>query len=82
MVSLGALYAGDYSILRYRIWRGREPYGQVTVHHYDAVPLRNGKTEIFPLAPDNETCVHSLFPHFAFNPCWYVSRHTEDRIDL
>jgi hypothetical protein len=25
------------------------------------------------------TCVHSLFPHMGYQPCWYLSRHSEQR---
>jgi len=39
-------FAADYAIFRLRVAKGWTPYGSVTVLHYDAVPQRNGKTEL------------------------------------
>lgn len=77
-----AVYAGDYAVLRFRLAKGKRPFGTVTVYRYYAVEEKNLKTEY---AFDNSaavTCVHSLFPHFGCSPCWYLNRHTEQRIDL
>jgi hypothetical protein len=76
------VYASDYLTLRYRIVQDREPFGSVTVRHYYAVREKNGKTEFMFNPPETQTCVHSLFPHFGYPPCWYLNRHTEQRIDL
>ena len=49
VVAAGVLaYSGDYLWLRYRILKARNPYGTVRVNGYDAVPLKNGKTEFYP----------------------------------
>jgi len=77
-----ALYAIDYGILRYRIASKRTPFATVTVHPYDAVPQKDHKTEFLFEDPVNETCVHSLFPHMGDTPCWYLTRHTDKRIDF
>ena len=76
------LYAGDYVSVRYRIPRGREPFGSVEVQPYYAVPLKDGKTEFMFLKPQNEICVHSLFPLLVHNPCWYVVRHRDKAIKI
>lgn len=76
------VYAADYTILRYRVATKRSPFGTVTVHPYDAVPQKDHKTEFLFEDPRDETCVNSLFPHMGDAPCWYLSRHTEQRIDL
>lgn len=80
VVSLALLYAGDYASVRYRIPRGRDPLGTVEVQPYYAVPLKGGKTEFMFLKPENQVCVHSLFPHLGHNPCWYVRRHRDKPI--
>lgn len=82
--ALGAvlIYAGDYLSLRWRIPRNRPAFGSVRVHPYYAIPLKGGKTEIVSLDPVVRSCVHSLFPHLDANPCWYVQRHTRERIDM
>jgi hypothetical protein len=76
------IYAADYIAFRYRVSHGRDPYGQVTVSSYDAVPQKNGKTQFIFNPPEAQTCAHSLFPHAGFTPCWYLQRHAEQRIDL
>ena len=79
---LAAVYASDYLSLRYRIPGSREPFGTVQVERYYAVPQKNGKTEFLFDQTETQKCVHSLFPHFGDNPCWYVSRHKQKRIDM
>lgn len=75
------LYAGDYALVRYRVARNRDAFGTVEVQPYYAVPLKDGKTEFMFLKPENETCVHSLFPHLGHNPCWYTYKHRDKRIN-
>jgi hypothetical protein len=82
MALIGLLYAGDYASVRFRIPKRRDPFGVVQVRPYYAVPQKNGKPEFYFLDPQNQTCVHSLFPHLGYNPCWYVSRHARQRIDM
>lgn len=76
------LYAGDYASVRFRIPKSRDPYGVVQLRPYYAVRQKDGKPEFYFLDPENRVCVHSLFPHMGYNPCWYVSRHTQRRVDL
>jgi hypothetical protein len=76
------VYAGDYLSLRYKIPKGRDPFSSVTVQPYYAIHEKNGRTEYDFAPPQSQVCVRSLFPHFGYNPCWYMSRHTEKRIDI
>jgi hypothetical protein len=76
------LYAGDYAVVRFRIPKGRDPFGVVRVRPYYAVRQKSGKSEFYFLEPQNQVCVHSLFSHLGYNPCWYVSRHTQRRVDF
>jgi hypothetical protein len=82
VVFFALLYAGDYAAVRYPIPRSRNPLGTVEVQPYYAVPLKDGKTEFMFLKPENQVCVHSLFPHLGHNPCWYVRRKRNKRIDV
>jgi len=82
IVLLGLVYAGDYLSLRYRIPNNRSQLGSVTVTEMYAIHEKNNKTEYqFPPAQD-QTCVQSLFPHFGYSPCWYLRRHSQQRIDI
>ena len=82
LLLLAALYTGDYAAVRVPIPRSRAAYGTVTVRRYYAAMKKDGKPDYYFTPPAAETCVHSLFPHFGYEPCWYLSRHTNQEIDL
>jgi hypothetical protein len=72
----------DFIVFRIRVAANRNPYGTVTVNHYYAVLMKNGKTQFIFDPPQPETCVHALFPHAGSMPCWYLSRHPDRRTDI
>ncbi len=76
------IYAGDYLLLRYRVATNRQAFGTVTVRPYYAVPQKDHKTEFLFDDPEDQTCVHSLFPHLGDSPCWYLNRNKDQRIDM
>jgi len=85
LAAMGAValaYGGDYLVLRVRAATNRNAYGSVTVNHYTAVLQKNGKTTFTFDPPAPWTCVNSLFPHQGWLPCWYLSRHTDQRTDI
>jgi len=83
VVGLALLAFGlDYAVFRIRVATGRNPYGSVTVTHYYAVLQKNGKTAFMFDPPQPQTCVNALFPHVGSLPCWYLSRHPEQRTDI
>lgn len=75
-------YVGDYVSVRYRISKGRAQFSTVTIQPYYAIHEKSGKTEYDFAEPQSQVCIHSLFPHFGYSPCWYVKRHTDKRIDI
>jgi hypothetical protein len=75
-------YAADYGVFQYRLTTKRQPFGSVTVEHYDAVEHKNGKAELIFEPPVQQTCVNSLFPHAGDLPCWYLTRHAEQKTDI
>ena len=75
-------YAIDFAVFRYRVATNRQPYGQITVTSYDAVPQKSGKTQFIFHPPEAQTCVNSLFPREGYEPCWYLQRHAEQRVDM
>ena len=78
----GLVYAGDYLSLRFKIPPGRQQFGSVTVEPYYEIHEKNGKTEYDFKDPEPETCANSLFPHFGYQPCWYLRRHPERKIEI
>lgn len=79
---LGIAYGADYCVFRYRVATKGQTFGSVTVEHYNAVPRKDGKSEFIFDPPVQKTCVHSLFPHAGNPPCWFLSRHAEQRTDM
>lgn len=79
---LGASYAGDYIWLRYRMneTSAGTALGAVEVRRYWEIPNKNGKFEYSFDPPFMQTCVHSLFPHLGYSPCWYVNREKLQRV--
>lgn len=76
------VYVGDYVSIRYRIPGNRAQFGTVTVTKLYMIHEKNNKTE-YELAPsENRTCVYSLFPQLGYTPCWYLSRHSEEHIEI
>lgn len=81
VAALAVLYVGDDLSARLPIPRSRNVYGKVTIERLDTIPHKNGKVEYIPEEPVNETCIHSLFPHMGYLPCWYLARKTEQRVN-
>jgi hypothetical protein len=75
-------YAFDYAVFRYRLAANHNPFGQVTIQSYDAVQQKSGKIQFIFNPPENQTCVHALFPRAGFLPCWYLQRNTEPRTNI
>jgi hypothetical protein len=82
LLALLLVYLGDDLSVRFKIPKTRNPFGTVRVRRYYAVGLKSGKTDFMFLDPQNQTCVHSLFPHLGYPPCWYLARHPVKRVDM
>jgi hypothetical protein len=72
----------DFGVFRLRIADQRNPYGSVVVRRSYAVLQKNGKTQFIFDPPTPEPCVKALFPHSGMQPCWYLSRHPEQRTNI
>jgi hypothetical protein len=82
LILLAMVYAGDYSVVRYRVPYGRPPFGQVTIQPLYVIHQKNGKIDYEMGDPEIDVCVRSIFPHMGYSPCWYLSRHTDRHIDI
>ncbi len=79
MVSfLAVLYLCDDLYARFR----HEPFADVHIDRMLAVHEKFNKIGYESTDPITERCVYALFPHFGYNPCWYVTRHTMRFIDI
>ena len=81
------LYLGDYLYFRLRMLHPRQsdPLESFTRPRVLAIPEKGGKTsyEIDQQDPQQTiTCVHSLFPHGGYSPCWYVKPRIDQPIQM
>jgi hypothetical protein len=60
----------------------RPRYSVYTINRFYRVDEKFNKFSLNPLPAVDERCVNALFPHFGSNPCWYVSRHTMQSVEV
>jgi hypothetical protein len=74
VVALALLYAGDWSVARYREAHGTA-FDSVEVDQFLATPLKGSKTEYDMIGSFQQTCSRSIFPQLGQPACWWVRRH-------
>ena len=87
IAALALTYAGDYLWFRVRLIHPKpvDPLKSIHGPRVLAIPEKGGKTsyEIDQQNPEQTvTCVHSLFPHAGFSPCWYVRPRVSQPIPM
>jgi hypothetical protein len=84
LVALVITYAVDYISLHLRMRKPTptDPFESVSIDRMYAILQKSGKSEFVPADTINVTCVHSLFPHSGYNPCWYVERQKDQTIPM
>jgi hypothetical protein len=73
VVAAVALYAGDFAWFEYRMQNAKPNDPLETMTFYYATDIKGGKVEVFDDQPQTAICVHSLFPHAGYKPCWRFS---------
>jgi len=78
ILAVALVYAGDYAWARWRMSGSNSAaaLGTVQVNKIWEVPRKDGRVEFSFDPPQSQACLHSLFPHFGYVPCWYAVRHT------
>ncbi len=91
LIVLAAAFAVIYCVdsLSFRIRmihpRPADPLEFLKAMRLLAIPEKGGKTsyEIDQQNPEQAiTCVHSLFPHAGYSPCWYVKPRINQPIPM
>jgi hypothetical protein len=87
LATLVLIYCGDFISLRVRMLHPKpaDPFESLTALRVLAIPEKNGKTayEVDAQNPQQTVnCVHSLFPHSGFWPCWYVKPRINQPIPM
>ena len=84
ILALVLIYTGDYLCVRFRMARNKtgDPFETQMIERTYGIPHKNGSAEIVVSDPEPETCVHSIFPHMGYIPCWYFNRNSKNIIML
>ena len=86
-LAVALAYAGDYLLVRLRMLypKTNDPFETLTAPRILAVPEKGNRTsyEIDVLHPTQTfVCVHSIFPHYGNQPCWYLKKKIDNPIPL
>jgi hypothetical protein len=75
VVALALVYVADFCVFQIKK-SGKNPtaFGTVRVQPFYAIPHKDGKAEYMFGDPQDQACVHALFPHSGLSTCWYIAR--------
>jgi hypothetical protein len=87
VATFAILFIVDYLYVRVRMFHEKpgDPFESVRALRILAIPEKNGKTsyEVDVQNPEQTvTCVHSLFPHCGYSPCWYIKPRINQPIPM
>jgi hypothetical protein len=87
LAALALLYLVDYLSVRIRAMHPKptDPFESLSTLRMLAIPQKNGKTDYEVDSQDPNTtvtCVHSLFPHMGYSPCWYIKPRINQPIPM
>lgn len=87
VAAFATVYACDYFYLRIRMLHATptSPFETMTRTRVLAIPQKNGKFDyqIDQTQPvETLICVHSLFPHYGDQPCWYLKPRINQPIPI
>jgi len=74
-VAAGALWVGDWVVMRVRVSHGTA-YRVVQVNQFLATPLKGSKVEYDYMGTAPVTCSRSIFPQEGNPACWWLERHS------
>lgn len=87
LAAVFCLFVLDYAYVRIRMIRHKpaDPLETMTRTRVLAILQKNGKYDyqVDAVTPvESVTCVHSLFPHFGDQPCWYLKPRLNQPIPI
>lgn len=87
IAALAVFYVGDYLWFRVRLIHPKavDPIESLKTVRVLAIPEKGGKIsyEIDQQNPEQTVkCVHSLFSHASYSPCWYVKQRINQPIPM
>ena len=84
LASVALVWVGDYVSVRQRMAHktSTDPIESISVRPVYAISRKDGKDEFDFGDPLTQRCIHSLFPHLGYDPCWYVVRQSQKPIPI
>ena len=84
VVSFGLTYFGDDLSVRSRMSHktASDPVETMSLRPVYAIPRKDGKAEFDFGDPQTQTCVHAIFPHLGYSPCWFILRQNSKPIPI
>ena len=79
LAALIVVYVGDFLLARLH---GNAGLGSVDVQIMWAIKQKDGRIDYELGDRETRPCVHSLFPHSGYTPCWYLTRHKNQVISV
>jgi len=86
-LTIALVYAGDYIYLRARMIHPTPtvPFESITAPRILAIQEKNNRVS-YQTDEQNPmqtfVCVHSLFPHYGNQPCWYLKKKIDQPIPM
>jgi len=81
---IALVYAADFAQFHLRTTgkNSGPAFGTVKMQPYYVIPHKGGKAEYIFGDPQDQTCIHALFPHSGYTPCWYLARQSAKAIPM
>jgi len=83
IVLFAVLYGSDYAVAKVRLKKNTAgSLESVKIQPMYVIPHKDSRAEYVFGDPQMQTCLHSIFPHFGYSPCWYVKRNSQPTISM
>ena len=83
IAAMVVLYGGDYIAAKRGVAKNQSAWIEsVKVQPMYIIPHKDSKAEYVFGEPQMVTCLHSIFPHFGYNPCWYVKKNAQPAVPM
>jgi hypothetical protein len=84
IVSLALVWLGDTLSVSHRMTHrtASDPIDTIKVTPIYLIPRKDGRAELDFGDPEDQMCVHALFSHLGYSPCWYVRRQSQKPIPI
>ena len=77
---VAAVYVADYVSFSYHFPASRTLFSTIEIKVFYLIPHEDGRIEVSEGDPESQVCVHTLFSHAGYPPCWRTKH--EKWIDL